>query len=208
MTPIKPVYAAFDFDGTITKYDPTVYFILYTKGILKTLWGLIILTPSLLLYLFGALSRQEIKERILGQYFSGDSFMKLRRAGEEFVRTQTFKRTLRPDALKRIQWHRRQGHECLIISASEDFYLTPFAKEEGMRLVISSCLQIDDIGTISGKLDGLNCRGPEKVRRLQEMLGQKSTYVLYAYGDSDGDKELLKLADYPFYRSFPNEELL
>ena len=45
---------------------------------------------------------------------------------------------------------------------------------------------------------GKNCWGTEKVRRLQELVGSKEGYVLYAYGDTRGDRELLEYADHPF----------
>lgn len=198
----KKVYAAFDFDGTITKYDPTIHFILYTKGVIKTLVGLFCLTPALLLYLLKILSRQQIKETILAQYFGGDSLESLQQKGAAFVNTSTFKKLLRPEALKRIEWHCSRGDICVIVSASEDFYLSPFAKEMGITEVICSRLQVDKDGKISGKLEGLNCRREEKVRRLTETLGPKSSFILYAYGDAEGDKEMLALADYPFYRTF------
>lgn len=37
---------------------------------------------------------------------------------------------------------------------------------------------------------------------MQEYLGPDKEYQLYVYGDSRGDKEVLELADFPFYRKF------
>lgn len=201
----KKVYAAFDFDGTITKYDPTIHFILYSKGAIKTIFGLICLAPALLLYLLKIIPRQKIKETILAQFFGGDSLKSLQEKGAAFVNTSRFKNLIRPEALKRIEWHRSRGDSCMIVSASEDFYLSPFARETGIEHVICSRLQVDNRGKISGKLEGLNCRREEKVRRIIETLGSKSSYLLYAYGDADGDKEMLALADYPFYRTFADK---
>ena len=41
---------------------------------------------------------------------------------------------------------------------------------------------------------GANCRGPEKVRRLQAEFGDK-VRLDAAYGDSDGDREMLAIAE-------------
>jgi phosphoserine phosphatase len=49
----------------------------------------------------------------------------------------------------------------------------------------------------------MNCFGPEKVARLTKLLGPKNQYTLYAYGDSRGDRELLELADFKYYREMP-----
>ena len=43
----------------------------------------------------------------------------------------------------------------------------------------------------TGKLDGANCRGAEKVRRLREVFGEDMMRLEAAYGDTSGDKEML-----------------
>ncbi len=47
---------------------------------------------------------------------------------------------------------------------------------------------------MNGRFQGPNCRGPEKVRRLREVFGP-DLHLTAAYGDSDGDYEMLALAD-------------
>ena len=88
--------------------------------------------------------------------------------------------------------------ECVLISASIDAYLDPWSKLAGFDHVICSRLETTPAGNVTGRLVGLNCWGPEKVRRLEELFGPLKKYTLYAYGDSRGDKELLAGADYPF----------
>ena len=56
-------------------------------------------------------------------------------------------------------------------------------------------------------LAGLNCKGPEKVRRLAAHLGPLEGLTLEAYGDSRGDRELLQAAALPHYRSFRSEPI-
>jgi phosphatidylglycerophosphatase C len=58
----------------------------------------------------------------------------------------------------------------------------------------------------TGDLDGPNCRGPEKVRRLYAWLherhaelGGRTGVDVTAYGDSTGDRELLLDADVPVF---------
>jgi hypothetical protein len=50
---------------------------------------------------------------------------------------------------------------------------------------------------LTGRLLGKNCYGPEKVQRLKTLLGSLEDYVIYTYGDSKGDRELLAIAQYP-----------
>jgi hypothetical protein len=57
------------------------------------------------------------------------------------------------------------------------------------------------------QLSSANCKGPEKIRRLQAWLENQplSHTELHAYGDSRGDRELLQHAAHPHWRSFRAE---
>jgi phosphatidylglycerophosphatase C len=193
------VIAAFDFDGTITYCDSGIFFLLYLSGFLKFLFYMTINIPVFMAFLIGKSGRQEIKEKIFAQFFKGTPLNQLRNKGETFSKNWLPK-LLRKKALERIQWHRMQGHRLVLISASVDAYLDFWGKETGFHDVLCSKLAEDADGRATGKLLGPNCRKEEKVRRLKELLGSLNAFTIYAYGDSDGDKELLELADYPFYR--------
>ncbi len=56
-------------------------------------------------------------------------------------------------------------------------------------------------GAITGALDGPNCRGPEKVARLRGAFGE-DVRLEAAYGDSDGDTDMLALTDEPGMQVF------
>lgn len=112
------------------------------------------------------------------------------------------KTCLKPQALERLHWHKNEGHTTVLISANLSFYLVPWGQSQGFSHIIASELAVDNQQRVTGKLSGPNCYGQEKVVRLQKLLGPKSNYILYAYGDSPGDKELLELADFPFFRTF------
>ena len=44
------ILALFDFDGTITTDDSLIKFIRFVVGDIKTLWGMILLSPMLITY--------------------------------------------------------------------------------------------------------------------------------------------------------------
>ena len=52
--------------------------------------------------------------------------------------------------------------------------------------------------TFADGLEGLNCRAAEKVRRLDHWLAERdlTNATIWAYGDSNGDRELLAAADH------------
>lgn len=195
------IVAAFDFDGTLTYRDTFLPFLSFIKGSIKPYGGVALSIPALLGSLFSASYRQRAKEIILKATL-GDMFLEdVRKAGEKFA-LGPLQEKIRSEGLKKLQWHKDQGHRCILISANLDVYLEPWAVNAGFHDLISSKVEADSVGKVTGNLIGLNCWGPEKTHRLIQLLGPKDQFKLYAYGDSQGDKSLLELADYSFYRPF------
>ena len=199
----QQIVAAFDFDGTITKRDTLVSFLTFAAGKWPAMKKFFLLTPEFINFLFNHDKRQETKEAVLTKFFKGLPYDQLQEMGDAFARSTALKNLIHPEALRRIEWHQKQKHRCILISASIDIYLAPWCGLKRFDDLICSKLQVDEYGLVTGKLEGLNCWGPEKERRLQELLGLRQNYTLYAYGDSRGDQELLSLADYPFFRKMP-----
>jgi len=196
----KKKYAAFDFDGTITYSDSLVPFLKYNFGLIKTCKGLLQEIPCLTGFLLGQYSRQDVKEKILRRFFQNTPYSTLCEKGTEFA-LHDLNKIVRPAALQRIQWHQKKGHECILVSANLDVYLKPWAEKMGFQHSITSICEVSN-GLMTGNLQGLNCRGPEKARRLEALLGRKEDYILYAYGDSVGDREMLEMADYAYMNVF------
>lgn len=197
----QPVIAAFDFDGTITTRDSLLDFFKETSGTVKTYYEIVRHLPKLIRCIYTQSARQEVKESFIKSFFGGMSINELRSKGKTFAEG-SLNNLVRKQALDKIKWHLDRGHRCILISANLDVYLDVFAKNHGFHDCISSKVDFDEQGLVTGRLKGFNCIGHEKVRRLQELLGYKKNYTLYAYGNSHGDKELLSYADHPFYKCF------
>jgi phosphatidylglycerophosphatase C len=193
--------AAFDFDNTLTICDTLLPFLKHLAGTPSAFQRLFPLVPAFCLYGIGWTSRQEIKELILEKFISQKSFKEVSKQGE-FYAEKLLPRYLRKQGIERLQWHLNQGHRCVLVSAAIDLYLKPWGEKAGFHDIICSKCLVDDAGFLTGKLEMKNCWGDEKANRLQSLLGPRENYTLYAYGDSRGDKELLELADFPFFRSF------
>jgi phosphatidylglycerophosphatase C len=86
------------------------------------------------------------------------------------------------------------------VSASLGVYLRPLGTLLGVHDVLCTEAVLGDDGVYTGEMIGANCRGPEKVRRLQSWLAEHDLgdSELWAYGDSAGDRELLAAADQAF----------
>lgn len=195
----QPAVAAFDFDGTISYRDTLSSFLLFSVGFRRYVLNMLPLLPLFAAYLTGFRSRQQTKEKVLRRFFYRTPLSKLRELGKQFALKELPKH-IRPEALERIEWHRERGDRCILISATLEIYLDPWAKAQGFEATLASILESDEKGLFTGRLLGLNCRNHEKLRRLEEYAGPSTDYILYAYGDSDGDRELLAAANHPFYR--------
>lgn len=201
----QPVVAAFDFDGTLTRRDTLFHFLLQVAGWSAFTRNMIVLAPTLAAYGLGLLRNDLAKEKVLTRFLSGMPMQALQEQGVSFA-AQALPRLLRSVAMRRLAWHKQQGHRCVVISASLELYVQPWAQAAGFDAVIASRLEQVD-GRCTGKLQGGNCYGAEKALRLQALLGAKERYTLYAYGDSRGDSELLSMADHAYFKQIPEDEL-
>ncbi|BBO99794.1 HAD family hydrolase [Sulfuriferula nivalis] len=198
----KPVVAAFDFDGTLTHGDSFLPFLRYLAGDKQYALSMLQLSPVLLGYALKLVKNHHAKARVLAQFFTGQDVQRIQQRAREFAQHQLPQR-INPKALARLRWHQQQGHRCVIVSASLECYLRPWAASVGVEEVIGSRLGIAG-EAYTGELALPNCYGVEKSRRLTALLGEREAYILYAYGDSKGDKELLAMADYGYYRKMPD----
>jgi phosphatidylglycerophosphatase C len=194
---MNQVIAAFDFDGTITYRDTLLPFLKNVQGSFSTIKSLGMLLPCFIKFEIGQMTRAEVKEEILQQFLKGVPEETLCELGKRFA-SEYIPSKVKPEAIKRIQWHQRQGHRCVLVSANVEFHLIPWAKSVGIDDVIATRCEVSQ-GVLTGHLLGNNCWGKEKLNRLSELVGSRDSYVLYAYGDSKGDYELLQAADYSFF---------
>ena len=191
--------ALFDFDGTITTKDSLIDFIKYAVGNISYYVGFIKLMPILTAYGFKMIPNNIAKEKLLGHYFKGWKASHFKKVANKYSQTQ-IQKIIRPKAMEKINWHHRQNHDIVIVSASIECWLKAFCMENNITL-ISTKLEIQD-NKLTGKFLTKNCHGIEKVNRLKEIYNLKSYNYIYAYGDSTGDTELLALANESFYKPF------
>ena len=95
----------------------------------------------------------------------------------------------------------RTGRPSGIVTASPEITILPFARALGADNLIGTRLAFDDQDRVTGALDGANCRGREKVVRLKHVFGD-DVDLAAAYGDSDGDTEMLAFAKQSGLRVF------
>ena len=191
----RPVVAAFDVDGTLTTRDCVVPFLYRARGLLA---GLALARHPLGVARALAHRDRDSIKALACTAFAGMQGEEVDVLGAAFAR-EIERRWLRPDTLARLGRHRELGHAVVLVSASLDPYLVPFGSTIGAAGVVCTELERDPNGVLTGQLVGPNCRGPEKVRRLEMWLSasRMADAVVWAYGNSAGDDALLARADHP-----------
>lgn len=188
--------AAFDVDGTVTRRDCVVPFMRRVTGAPRVVSRLAA-RPDRLLPLVARRDRDQLKALAAAAAFRGQTEARLLDEGAAFAEVVR-DHWLRTDTMQRLRAHLDAGDRVVFVSASFEVYLGPLGVLLGIDEALGTRLEMRD-GVATGALDGPNCRGPEKVRRLHEWLGREqldrtSAHVV-AYGDSAGDRELLAAAD-------------
>jgi len=195
-----PAVATFDFDGTLSRRDSLLPFLVFVRGAAATARAVVAEGPRFGRVLLGTASRDEAKEALLTRLLSGAEAGQLTESGRAFAE-RLVARGLRPAMRHRLQWHRQAGHRVVIVSASPTIYLATAGARLGVDAVLATELEVDADGRLTGKLAGRNCRGDEKANRLRAWLDASAPERserpprLWAYGDSRGDAEMLALAD-------------
>ena len=191
--------AFFDFDGTITSKDTLWEIIRYHRGRAAMYAGVVQLLPALLRFKLKMLSAQEIKEQVLAYFFSEMPAADFTTGCENFCR-DILPSLIRPQALAAIQKHREQGHHVVVVTASAQDWVAPWCRTENM-ICLGTRLEVKN-NLITGKIQGVNCNGVEKVNRIRTAYRLENFSEIYAYGDSEGDRPMLALAQHASYKPF------
>lgn len=191
--------ALFDFDGTLTTRDTLLEFIKFYKGTFNFYLGFLLLSPLLVLYKLKIIPNWRAKEYTLRYFFKGEPAEIFNEKACAFA-LHSVPALLRKEAVEKLWWHKKNGHEVMVVSASAVNWIKPWTDKLEVGLIATE-LQVRN-GLLTGRISGKNCYGMEKVARVCAKLVIEDFVEVYAYGDSSGDKELLGLATHPFYRSF------
>jgi len=183
---------AFDFDGTLTARDSYLAFLRWRFGALDYARGMLALAPAAACYVLDR-DRGRLKAAATRRFLAGMPRAELEAWAQTFA-SEHGRALLRPDALR--AWRRWQagGARLVIVTASPETIVAPIARGLGADALLGTRLALDAAGRITGAFDGENCRGPEKVRRLRAAFGD-DVRLEAAYGDTDGDVEMLALAE-------------
>jgi phosphatidylglycerophosphatase C len=190
--------ALFDFNKTITKKNSSLDFFNYISNIHKSLKvKKILFLPVIVACAIGFISKNQLREHFLTFCFKGWEKSYIDEIAKKYTDSLLTK-IIRPIALNQIKKHKLNGDRIVVVSASFDFLIEEWCFKNELEFICSS-IQTKN-GLITGKFEGKCCDGIEKVKRIQEKYNIENYDTVFAYGDSHGDKDMLKIADIAFYR--------
>jgi HAD superfamily hydrolase (TIGR01490 family) len=183
--------AVFDLDGTLTRGDSLLPFLIEAGRRLGRYYALGRLPIELALYAIRVRSDRSAKQKLLQLFLGGHRREVIEPLAEKFALDWVKTRPM-PVGMERLRYHQGAGHRVILVSASPDVYVVPLAKELGIAEVV--CTRVGwQADVCLGTLTSPNCKGEAKVSMLQEYLGTTTApRSSFGYGDSPSDLPLLR----------------
>ncbi|MBQ6819907.1 MAG: HAD-IB family hydrolase [Clostridium sp.] len=196
--------AIFDVDYTITRKETLMQ--LYKYALTKDIKNVRFLPRAIysgIMYSLGAYDEKQVKEKFL-KFIDKIDEKELSKLVKNFY-NDVLEKILYKDAIYMIKKLKNEGYKVYLISASPEFYLNEFYAIKEVDMIIGTKFSIKE-GKFIRKMDGANCKGEEKVRRLKEVLKKQGLSIdfknSYMFSDSLSDKPLLDLVGNPYLINF------
>jgi HAD superfamily hydrolase (TIGR01490 family) len=192
--------AIFDIDYTITKKETLMELF---KFVIKSDKKNIRFLPRAIycgsMYALKIYDEKKVKEKFL-KFIDGIKEEELAKLTRKFYE-EKLKTILYEDAINMMKKLKNEGCDIYLISASPEFYINEFYNIKEVDKIIGTKFNFTD-GIFMRKMNGENCKGEEKVRRLREVLKKEKIDVnfkeSYMFSDSLSDKPLLDLVGNPY----------
>jgi HAD superfamily hydrolase (TIGR01490 family) len=189
--------ALFDFDGTITTREMFRPFIEFAVSPRRRTFGGALLAPMVAGYKLGWVSPNRMRRSAVRVGFRGVPEAHALAQGELFAR-EVLPEVLRPQALERIRWHKEQGDRVVVVSGALDVYMSHWCRTHELELLCSRLESRD--GRLTGRYRGEQCVNAEKARRVRDAYDLAAYPVIYAYGDTPEDRDLLGMAHRRYFQ--------
>lgn len=189
--------ALFDFDGTITTREMFRPFLEFAVSRRRRVLGGVVLAPLVIGYKFGWVPGNLIRKWAVRVGLTGIRASHASEQGSRFA-SEILPGVLREIAIERIRWHKQQGDRIVVVSGALDVYLSHWCRQHDVELICSE-LEVKD-GQLTGRYRGAQCVSAEKPRRVREAYDLEAYPVIYAYGDTREDHDLLRIAHRRYYQ--------
>ena len=192
--------AIFDVDFTLTKKETLMeFYIFMMKNDPKLIRHLPRSLGAAFLYITKVYDAQKAKQYFIA-FIEGIEEKKMKELVKEFYEKRLSK-IFYQDAINMMQKLKSEGYLVYLISASAEFYLNELYNIKEVDKVIGTRFKCDE-GKHKRNMEGVNCKGEEKVKRLMEVLKEENIEVdfknSYMFSDSLSDSPLFDLVGNPY----------
>lgn len=199
--------AIFDIDYTLTKKETLMEFFKFMiKKDLKNIKYIPRALLSGVMFLTKIFDEKKTKETFL-KFIEGMEEKQIDKLVKEFY-SKRLSNIVYKDAIDMINKMKSKGYLIYLISASPEFYLNEFYNIKEVDKIIGT-KYITSGGRHTRRMDGVNCKGEEKVKRLKEELIKENIEVdykgSYMFSDSLSDKPLFDLVGNPYLINFKKD---
>lgn len=194
---MKKLYL-FDFDGTLTEKD-TLFLFLRFSNPKEFKFQFLKHIPLFILVKLQLSDAETVKKHFIASLLKGKTKTFLEKKAQEFFDIY-YPKIFREKALEFFENINRENTESIIVTASLDIWVKPFAEKLGMILLATQAEFENDIFT--GNFSTPNCNGKEKVIRIKQEISGKKYDKIIAFGDTSGDKAMLNFSDESHYEFF------
>jgi len=196
----RETIAVFDFDGTITRKDTLLEFIKFSKGERQFYFVFLLFSPLIVVMKLKLYPNWKAKQKLFSYLYKGVSIEQFNEWSNKF--SAEIDKIILPKAMETIKLHKENNDKIVVVSASVENWLKPWAKKNGIETVLATKIETGKNGLLTGQFLTKNCYGQEKVNRLLEVFPDRKKFKFIAYGDSRGDRELIDFADEGYYNKF------
>ena len=182
----------FDFDGTITKGDTFVSFIVFSIGKYQSIMLFMRFFFYIIKMQFGMSDPGKVKEQIFKFAFIGKSKVEMESKGKIFIQWLYGNSNLNEEIVAKIHNHKKKNHEVCIVSASIDAWVRAFCENIEVDCL---CTELEYLNnSFTGNFYTPNCNYEEKVNRILAKYDLNKFKEIIAYGNSKGDEAMFGLA--------------
>ena len=103
-----------------------------------------------------------------------------------------------PEMIERLNWHKSQGHQTWLLTASPQGLASVMARDLGLTGAMGTTLEVSD-GAFTGEIDGELLHGPLKTEAALAKASEHGVDLrtCYGYSDSAADIPLLESVGHP-----------
>lgn len=182
--------AIFDLDGTLTTQDTFLAFLI-TYGRRNRRYAALARTPfRIATYLAKLIKDYRLKETLIRDFLSAEDQRAIDNHCQWFC-DQWLPKRMHPIGTELLRSHQQRNDRIILLSASPDIVVPMIAERLGISELVCTRLE-RSCGSMTGRIDGVNCKGEHKVTAIQRYLNcETSPPNSYAYGDSKSDRYIL-----------------